>query len=47
LFLSFSAEGLGHRRGLKMRRERAARADISATLAVLDKVSVTHDVEER
>ena len=38
LFWSFIAEGLGHQRGLKMMRERAARADVAAALAVLDGV---------
>ena len=47
LFLSFIAEGLGHQRGLKMMRERAARADAAAALAVLDSVPVAVDVEER
>ena len=47
LLLSFIAEGLGHQRGLKMMRERAARADAAAALAVLDSVPVAVDVEER
>ncbi len=32
------AEGLGHRRGLRMIRERAARADIGAALEILSRV---------
>ncbi|HXY57082.1 MAG TPA: hypothetical protein VEH76_00720 [Methylocystis sp.] len=38
MLVSFIAEGLGHRRGLKMMKERAARADIDAALAILDSV---------
>lgn len=38
LLLAFIAEGLGHRRGLKMMKERAARSDLGASLAVLDRV---------
>ena len=38
LLLSFIAEGLGHRRALRVMRERAARADIGAALAILDRV---------
>jgi hypothetical protein len=38
ILVSFIAEGLGHRRGLRMMRERAARADIGAALAILDQV---------
>jgi hypothetical protein len=38
LFVSFIAEGLGHRRGLQALKERAARANIDAALATLDKV---------
>jgi len=38
LLLSYIAEGLGHRRGLKMMRERASRADPAAVLAILDRV---------
>ena len=30
------AEGLGHRRGVRMMRERAARANVDAALAILD-----------
>ena len=37
MLVSFIAEGLGHRRGMKMMRDRAARADLSAALAILDK----------
>ena len=37
MLVSFIAEGLGHRRGLKMMRERAARADMGAVSAILDK----------
>ena len=33
---SFIAEGLGHRRGLQVMRERAARANIDAALLILD-----------
>jgi hypothetical protein len=47
LFLSLIAEGLSHQRGLKMMRERAARADVVATLAVLDRVPVGIDAEDR
>jgi hypothetical protein len=38
LLVSFIAEGSGHRRGLKMMRDRAARADMSAVSAILEKV---------
>ena len=38
LLTAFIAEGIGHRRGLKMIRERAARANVGAALAVLDRV---------
>jgi hypothetical protein len=37
ILVSFIAEGLGQRRGLKMMRERAARADVGVALAILDK----------
>jgi hypothetical protein len=37
LLLAFIAEGLGHRRGLKMIKERAGRADVDAALAILDR----------
>ena len=37
IFVSFIAEGLGHRRGLKMMRDRAAHANLDAALAILDK----------
>ena len=36
LLTSFIAQGLGQRRGLRMLRERAARADVDAVLAMLD-----------
>ena len=35
LMTSFIAEGLGHRRGLRMLRERAARADVAGALEIL------------
>ena len=38
MLASIIAEGLGHRRGLKIMKERAARADIGAALAILDAV---------
>lgn len=38
LMLSFVAEGLGHRRGLRMMQERAARADPEKALAILKKI---------
>jgi len=38
MLVSFIAEGLGQRRGLRMMRERAARADVDAALSILDKV---------
>ena len=38
LMLSFVAEGLGHRRGLRMMQERAARADPEKALAILEKI---------
>jgi len=38
LLLSFIAEGLGHRRALRVMRERAARADIGVALTILDRV---------
>lgn len=37
ILVSFIAEGLGHRRGLKMMRERAARANVDTALAILEK----------
>jgi hypothetical protein len=37
LLLAYIAEGLGHRRGLKMMKARAARADPEAALAILDR----------
>jgi hypothetical protein len=36
LLISFISEGLGHRSGLKMIRDRAGRADIEAAVALLD-----------
>ncbi len=36
LLVSFISEGLGHRRGLKMMEERAARADINFALKIPD-----------
>lgn len=36
MLVSFIAEGLGQRRGLKMMKERAARADVTAALTILD-----------
>ena len=36
LMLSFIAEGLGHRRGLRAMRGRAARGDPERALAILD-----------
>ena len=36
LLLAFIADGLGHRRGLKMMRERAKRGDPEAALALLE-----------
>jgi hypothetical protein len=38
LLVSFIAEGLGHRRGLKMMRDRAAHADMGAVSAILEKI---------
>lgn len=38
ILVSFIAEGLGHRRGLKTMRDRAARADMGAVSSILDKV---------
>jgi hypothetical protein len=38
LLVAFIAEGLGHRRGLGRMRDRAARAEVDAVLAILDKV---------
>lgn len=37
MLMSFIAEGSGQRRGLRMMRERAARADIGAALSILEK----------
>jgi hypothetical protein len=37
MLVSFIAEGLGHRRGLRTMRERAARANVGAALAILDR----------
>ena len=36
MLVAIIAEGLGHRRGLKMMRERAARANPEAALAILE-----------
>ena len=36
LLATLIAEGLGHRRGVRMMRERAARANVEAALAILD-----------
>jgi hypothetical protein len=38
MMLSFIAEGLGHRRGLRMMRERAIRADPEKALAILERI---------
>jgi hypothetical protein len=35
MLLALIAEGLGHRRGLKMIKKRAAKADVAAVLAIL------------
>ncbi len=35
MLVAIIAEGLGHRRGMKMMRERATKADIGAALAIL------------
>jgi hypothetical protein len=37
MLVAFIAEGLGHRRGLRVMRERAGRANIDAALAILDR----------
>jgi hypothetical protein len=37
MLVSFIAEGLGHRRGLKMMQDRVARANIDAAMRILDK----------
>ena len=37
MLVSFIAEGLEQRRGLRMLRERAARVDVDVALAILDK----------
>jgi hypothetical protein len=37
LLVSFIAEGLGHRRALRMMRERAARSDVGVARAILDR----------
>jgi rubrerythrin len=39
MFLSFIAEGMGHRRALKMLQERASRGDPEKALAVLDSLT--------
>jgi hypothetical protein len=36
LLVAFIAEGLGHRRGLKMMKQRAERANVKAALEILD-----------
>jgi hypothetical protein len=36
ILVAFIAEGLGHRRGIKMMRERAARANPEQALAILE-----------
>ena len=38
MLVAIIADGLGHRRGVKMMRERAARADAGAALAILQRV---------
>ena len=38
MLVAIIADGLGHRRGVKMMRERAARADADAALAILERV---------
>jgi hypothetical protein len=38
MLVSFIAEGLGYRRGLRTMREPAARADVGAALAILEQV---------
>ena len=38
MLVAIIAEGLGHRRGLKMMHERAARANVGTALAILDRV---------
>ena len=37
MLVAFIAEGLGHRRGLRMLKERADRADVKAALAILER----------
>jgi hypothetical protein len=37
MLLAIIAEGLGHRRGLKMMKERAGRADVAAALSILSR----------
>lgn len=44
MLLAMIAEGLGHRRGLRMMKERAGRADVAAALSILARApSVTPD----
>ena len=38
MLVAIIAEGLGHRRGLKVMQERAAHANVGAALAILDRV---------
>lgn len=38
MLVSLISEGLGHRRGIKMMRERAARGNQEAAIAILDKI---------
>lgn len=39
LLVAFIAEGIGQRRGLRMMRDRAARADLPAALAMLERLA--------
>jgi hypothetical protein len=44
MMVALIAEGLGHRRGLKIMKERALKADIGAALAILNRApDVTPD----
>ncbi len=48
MLVSFIAEGRGHRRGLRTMRERAARANVEAALAILDRApDVASDVVDK
>lgn len=38
MLVAFIAESIGHRRGLRIMQERAARADVAHALAILDSV---------